>query len=74
VDTEPVGKVDQLLVGPAQKLGIGREGDVLGLHGGVDNDAGEICGLHRPGACANDLSLPTCNDALTIEEDDPNDE
>jgi hypothetical protein len=33
-----------------QQRGIGREGDVLGLHGGIDNNAGEVCGLHPAGA------------------------
>jgi hypothetical protein len=30
-----------------QELGIGREGDVLGLHGGVDRDARQILGPQR---------------------------
>jgi hypothetical protein len=46
-DTEPLGERDQLLAGWVQKLGISRESDVLGLHPGVGNGAGEVCGLHR---------------------------
>ena len=48
-DTEPVGKLDQLLAGAVDQLGISREGDVLGLYRGIDNDAAEVCGLHRAG-------------------------
>jgi hypothetical protein len=52
-DTEPLGELDQLLAGSVHQLGIGREGDVLGLHRGIDNDAGEVCGLHCTGAGRN---------------------
>ena len=41
------GQLHQLLAGPVHQLGVGREGNVLRLHRGVDNDAGEIAGLHR---------------------------
>jgi hypothetical protein len=39
---EPLGELDEFLAGPVHQLGIGREGDVLRLHGGVDDNAIEI--------------------------------
>ena len=43
------GQLHQLLAGPVQQLGVGREGNVLRLHRGVDNDARELRRLHRAG-------------------------
>ena len=44
------GEPDDLLARPVGELGVGREGDVLRLHRGVDDDAVEITRLHRAGA------------------------
>src|SRR5262249_52801519 len=49
-DAELLGELDQLLPGPVHQLGVGRVGDVLRLHGGVNNDAGEIAWLHGTGS------------------------
>jgi hypothetical protein len=38
----------QALAHAMQQFGVGREGDRLRLHRGVDNDAGEIRGLGCP--------------------------
>jgi hypothetical protein len=44
-----------IIIGPSHAafnqgpVGVGREGDVLGLHGGVDHDASKIAGLHGAG-------------------------
>src|SRR5258708_4750904 len=40
------GQLHQLLTGPVHQLGVGREGNVLRLHRGVDNDARELRRLH----------------------------
>jgi hypothetical protein len=40
-----LGQPHQPLARPMHQLGVGRKGDRLGLHSGVDNDLGEICGL-----------------------------
>jgi hypothetical protein len=40
LDAEPSGELDELLARPVHQLGVGR--DVLRLHRGVDDDAGQI--------------------------------
>ena len=47
LDAELFGQPHQLLARPVHQLGVGREGDVLRLHGGVDDGAGEIGRLDR---------------------------
>ena len=42
LDAEPFGQLHQLLAGPVQQLGVGRERNVLRLHRGIDNDAREV--------------------------------
>ena len=50
LDAEPIGEFDELLARPVHQLGIGREGNVLWLHRGVDDDAVEIGWLDGAGA------------------------
>ena len=47
LDAELFGQRHQLLARPVDELGVGREGDVLRLHRGVDDGAGEIGRLDR---------------------------
>jgi hypothetical protein len=56
----------QPLARTVQQPGIGREGDCLGLHRGVDDDAGEVRRLRRIGArgrdrlsCSSAVSFPS---------------
>jgi len=50
LDAAPLGERDELLARPVHQLGVGREGDVLRLHRGVNDDAVEIGWLHGAGA------------------------
>ena len=47
LDAELFGQRHQLLARPVDELGVGREGDVLRLHSGVDDGAGEVGRLDR---------------------------
>ena len=49
VEADPLGQPHQPLARPVDQLGIGREHDVLGLHGGVDDHPPCILRLHCPG-------------------------
>ncbi len=40
-----------------QELGVGREGDGLGLHGGVDRDAGQVVAAQRAGCMRDPQAL-----------------
>ena len=55
LDAELLGQRHQLLASPVHELGIGREGDVLRLHRGVDDGAGEIA----PPSIANSSAITT---------------
>ena len=48
----PLGQLAELLDRALQELGVGREGDVLGLHRGVHRDPGQIALAKRPGVVA----------------------
>ena len=44
-----LGEAHQPFSGAMHELGVGREGDGLLLHGGVDDDLGEVLWARRPG-------------------------
>ena len=49
IDPGPLRLFDQTLARLVDQLGVGREGDVLLRHRGVDHGAGEVGGLRGPG-------------------------
>ena len=52
-----LGQPHQPLARPMHELRVGRKGDRLGLHRGVDNDLGEVGGLDRAGARGHRMAL-----------------
>src|SRR5215475_15041958 len=53
----PAGQAIEPLDRRMQQLGVGREGDGLGLHRGVDRDPLEVVGPQRAGLMRNSLAL-----------------
>ena len=49
----PAGQAIEPLDRRMQQLGVGREGDGLGLHRGVDRDPLEVVGPQRAGLMRN---------------------
>ncbi len=47
IDARFLRQAHQPLAGCVHQLGVGREGDRLLLHRGIDNDAGEVGGFGR---------------------------
>ena len=53
----PAGQPVEPLDRRVQQLGVGREGDVLGLHRGVDRDPRQVAGAQRAGAVRHPQAL-----------------